>query len=510
MTLEIMVKLKDLPSPPLELLASCLDLCTELLPLYFDDISTRIVSFNVLPSIHNKCLDFKSYTNGTSYESGLVGYYLVNIERTRGKYSFLKAYLKFLKNYTKLNNSTIFDVELPGLIFLLREVFSNAHSWRFEMEEDKFDIYIAVLQYMFDILQLPADQLKKDKARVTLRNVCLNSLLQQTNGTTLLRFVSIGNPALQSFMENESNWMVAAEKNLNLLVQLSMTILMQILRLKSSLLPDQLTPLEELIYTQPKQRDTLRIIPIVTNYMTSVFNRRLPLLSCRLLRRFALEFQRSLSACLNMEPDQIRMTFLQRLRDDLETNDLKIAILEFVDACIEKQPGLTEAFFKVTYEHDDRYAIKPKKTTNISDGILVYMEEYLEAVTADPSQLVHPQLSRIMSLFHALWKNNMQMLVSSLIEKETFWMSLCNPLLSKIDLKERVKAYAQLFNILGLELFKLNNDICVNFKKVVEEFMAVDNFKNWIKYVFAVPLGQSFGEYLLFLSEELLNNKIQL
>ena len=164
--------------------------------------------------------------------------------------------------------------------------------------------------------------------------------------------MAIGNPALQSFMENETNWMVAVDQNLNLLVQLSMTILMQILRLKTNLtlnLQDQLSPLEQLIYTQPKQRDNLRIISIVTNYMTSVFNRRLPLLSCRLLRRFALEFQRSLSACLNMEPDQIRLTFLQRLKDDLETNDLKIAILEFVDACIEKQPGLTEAFFKVGF-----------------------------------------------------------------------------------------------------------------------------------------------------------------
>lgn len=167
----------------------------------------------------------------------------------------------------------------------------------------------------------------------------------------LFRFIALGNPFLQLLMEMESNWMAASSNTILPLVRYSMRILMQLLRLKTSIFEkNTLSPLEALIYTQPKQRDTLRIIPVVTSYMNNIFDRWLPILSCRLLKRIALEFNMSLLACLDMEADQIRLTFLSKLPDDLESDNLKIAVLELVEACIEKQPGVTEAFFKVTFD----------------------------------------------------------------------------------------------------------------------------------------------------------------
>lgn len=189
---------------------------------------------------------------------------------------------------------------------------------------------------------------------------------------------------LQAQMENESNWVLSTNSNFNTTVQLSMTILMQILRLKNIVLGESMkfSPLESAIYTQPKQRDTLRIIPVVTSYMNNIFNRRLSILSCRLLKRFAIEFQMSLLACLDMEPDQIRLIFLQRLSDDLESDDFKIAVLEFVEACIETQPGLTEVFFKISYDETKRSLSKYTKTNkNVCEGIVTYMEEFLDAIS---------------------------------------------------------------------------------------------------------------------------------
>lgn len=205
------------------------------------------------------------------------------------------------------------------------------------------DVFLFVFQYLHDVLAISHDVLKGDPARKLLRDVCVYSLLNLEPSVALLKHVSIGNPALLSnFIENETNWFVASDSNLNLLVLNSMRILMQVLRLKDSIPGHNglLTPLEQLIYTQPKQRDTLKIIPIVTSYTTYPFNRRFSVLTCRLLRRFAIEFQSSLSACLDMEPDQLRLMFLQRLRDDLESEDLKIAVLDLVISCIDKQSGL--------------------------------------------------------------------------------------------------------------------------------------------------------------------------
>lgn len=306
--------------------------------------------------------------------------------------------------------------------------------------------------------------------------------------------MAIGNDQLQCAMQNISNWMTASDSGLHLLVQLSMTILMQILRLRKQQQHDSvspvLSPLESIIYTQPKQRDNLRIIPVVTSYMSNIFNRRLPLLSCRLLRRFAIEFQMSLLACLDMEPDQIRLTFLQRLPDDQESDQLKMAIIEFVEACISKQPGLTEAFFKIRNERrftdtGTTSAVAPKE---IGDGILTYMEQYLDTIAQDSCCIVSPLLSKIMSLFHALWKNNMQTLVADLIKMDNFWTSLFNPLYGPIV--EDIQAYSQLFNIIGIELFRSSSSngsdddkMDPRLRQAFERFFEPTVFCRWVDQI---------------------------
>lgn len=340
---------------------------------------------------------------------------------------------------------------------------------------------------------IPNEVAKEDKGKNLLRNVCLHSLLNSEAAVVLLKYVAIGNPALLSnFVDNETNWFAATDSGVNLLVLNAMRILMQIMKLKETIATDleTLTPLEQLIYTQPKQRDTLKIIPIVTSYMTYPFNPRFSVLSCKLLRRFAIEFQSSLSACLDMEPDQIRMMFLQRLRDNLESENLKIAVLELVNACVDKQPGLTEAFFKVTYDQTNRnkfFIKRTKESENKCDGILTYMEHYLEAIAIDPTKTTNEQLKKIMNLFNALWKRGLQSLVKDLIKKDNFWPSLCSPLLASPLLVNY--QYSQLLKILGIELFKIcdeDNDTD-NFKKVLEKFLAKDVFKRWVDLVFDLP-----------------------
>lgn len=293
-------------------------------------------------------------------------------------------------------------------------------------------------------------------------------------------------------MQNESNWMTAETAGFNFLIQLSMTILTRILRWRNKVigkLTGSLSPLETVIYTQPKH-----VIPVVTSYMRNIFNSRLPELSCNLLRRFAIEFQMSLLACLDMEPSQIRSTFLERLENELECDELKIAVLEFVEACINKQPGLTEAFFKITY--DDRVLDKQKeiaKNADLGEGILTYMRLYLKVVGKNPNAVAEnlgddsSLLSQIMSLFHSLWKNNMQSLVDKLINEKDFWPSILNPLFGHIEPKIRV--YSQLFNMIGLELYRLVDakNINQNFKQTIERFLDKNVFYDWIDDVLSIP-----------------------
>lgn len=94
----------------------------------------------------------------------------------------------------------------------------------------------------------------------------------------------------------------------------------------------------------------------------------------------------SLFASLDMTAYQVRVIFLDRLRDQYETTELKVAILEFVATCIGKQPGLTEAFFMNNHENirtDEKDKTGKKKKLEedeSSEGILGYMADYLGTV----------------------------------------------------------------------------------------------------------------------------------
>lgn len=120
------------------------------------------------------------------------------------------------------------------------------------------------------------------------------------------------------------------------------------------------------------------------------------------------------------------------------------------------------------------------------DGIITYMEEFLETVEKDPTKITNDQLKRIMNLFHALWKQGLQSLVSSLVKKPNFWSSLCSPILATPMANYQ---YSQLLNIMGIELFKLREktEENENFRKIVEKFLTKEIFSKWLNIVFEIP-----------------------
>lgn len=84
----------------------------------------------------------------------------------------------------QLSTSQSNDIELPGLIFILREILPHMHGWHFEREIDRQRIYTAIFKYLLNVLEASADD---GAARVLLRNVCVDSLLNLDNGMVLLR-----------------------------------------------------------------------------------------------------------------------------------------------------------------------------------------------------------------------------------------------------------------------------------------------------------------------------------
>uniref|UniRef100_T1GIK3 Uncharacterized protein n=1 Tax=Megaselia scalaris TaxID=36166 RepID=T1GIK3_MEGSC len=89
----------------------------------------------------------------------------------------------------------------------------------------------------------------------------------------------------------------------------------------------------------------------------------------------------------------------------------------------------------------------------------------------------------------------MQGLVTNLIDAPNFWSSLTKPLFT--NLLKNVKAYNQLFNILGIELYCSTNKTNNSVKHILNKFLEKeDYFEKWIDYVFDLP-KLSKEEYML-------------
>lgn len=102
MVIDILQKFKLIQNPPIELLTKCFEVCSCLLPLFENEIFQRIITLQILPVITNLQLNYKSLSMGISFDSSLIGYYLVNYEKNYGRYDFLMSYLQFLRTYSKV------------------------------------------------------------------------------------------------------------------------------------------------------------------------------------------------------------------------------------------------------------------------------------------------------------------------------------------------------------------------------------------------------------------------
>lgn len=107
MIFDILEKFKIFQSPSLGIMAACLNVCAELVIFFGKEIIRRFINLNIAPTVNVVHYDFQAYCNGNAFESGFIGYYLINIERSLGRYDFTKSYFNFLKKCSKVSFSII-------------------------------------------------------------------------------------------------------------------------------------------------------------------------------------------------------------------------------------------------------------------------------------------------------------------------------------------------------------------------------------------------------------------
>lgn len=89
-------------------------------------------------------------------------------------------------------------------------------------------------------------------------------------------------------MHGETNWTSGECTQHVTTIQRCVAIVMFALRLKTTVAAaGEVTPLEQLVFSQNSHKGALKVVPRVASYINHAFNKNLPVLCCRLLKKFA-------------------------------------------------------------------------------------------------------------------------------------------------------------------------------------------------------------------------------
>jgi nuclear pore complex protein Nup188 len=124
-------------------------------------------------------------------------------------------------------------------------------------------------------------------------------------------------------------------------VQLALSVVNRLLMYRKNLGlgVDERSPLEAALYASPSLPNALLIVPTIVDYLYVWFSPALQAMAVRLLKKFAEGFSMSLLVCMGMDGTTIRETFASRLMSPTCGAEVKVAILELVTICLDKQPG---------------------------------------------------------------------------------------------------------------------------------------------------------------------------
>lgn len=102
---DILLKFKDVPNPPIALLAQCFEVCNSLVPMLQAELYKRVINLDILPFCSTSSFNYRECANGVNFDTGTVGLYLVSFEKSSGRYRFLSAYLTFLKAFVEVGTT---------------------------------------------------------------------------------------------------------------------------------------------------------------------------------------------------------------------------------------------------------------------------------------------------------------------------------------------------------------------------------------------------------------------
>ncbi|XP_058808412.1 nucleoporin Nup188 isoform X2 [Phymastichus coffea] len=478
-----------LPLNIYKVVAACIKVSSKLVLRYPEDVLSRMRS-GVYPRFDDRYQKTDEFAQAVSFDGGLVASWLSSIETIQHSYPILDAYLDTLSNYLAIRHSkeALYAVEIPGMIMLLQSVLPKLDSWYFASELERVELWLKSVYCLHRALDVTPG--KKDESRSELRRIVTYNLLHLEPRHALLKLVRTGEKALRVKMMSETDWIAGKGFKVIKSVQLALSVVNRLLLYRKNLGIDteEHSPLEAALYASPSLPNALLIVPTIVDYLYVWFSPALQAMAVRLLKKFAEGFSMSLLVCMGMDGTAIRETFASRLMSPTCGAEVKVAILELVTVCLDKQPGLTEALFNIMHQAERRRIFPRPADEFLTEGCTRFLDLYLDRVRKEEDIIYDRLYDSTMNLLRAMWYHRNEILVSFFRKRPDFWSKLFAPIFRK--LVPRVRGYSQLLDIVTLELFKslvLEKDFTMNLQKLLND--KEQHWESLTEYVFeSIPM----------------------
>ncbi|XP_066995388.2 nucleoporin Nup188 [Anabrus simplex] len=528
----LMACLKTCTRVPTKVLGYCVDVlsvllnpdCLRILDCDVLRIRSSILALKIFPYLQSVPENLSHIGCSEHFSSGAIGELVTVQETKQGCFDLLISYLSFLykliKNKPKIEDTVkeYMDIILPGVVYVVEEVFPRYHNWGFSNERDYDHITLKCVGIFHEILTLqyvdgrdsepimdeedletgqteennkPEKMSEKNEREsvsplLLLQKVILHNLIYMDSSSQLLRIIASGESAIQFNMEKRLHWFSKRHTMLVFIIRLAMSVLNRTFLLRQLVQPNnRRTRLDcELLAQPPYVSTSTKVIPTVVSYLNNVFCKYLPVMSVSLLTTFAERYPKTLLPCMGMKPRLVRELFVNKLKSRLETSSLKESLLILISTCCEYQPGMCQALFNIQTVEDEETEGQNVKRPDI--GCLIYLCGILRDVQEGLRDLTDILYAPTVECVVAIWTGFAADIAEHLRNKVGFWWSFCSPLTNVPSVY--TSSMAQVFTIISLEVFHYRHHTPVELAFVLKKFYDEEEgtVGKWFKLLAAV------------------------
>ncbi|XP_063929352.1 nucleoporin Nup188 [Zophobas morio] len=432
----------------------------------FFEICPEIVWKIFFPKLRVECIvDVKKLLFNQYIFEDTIFMKLFQEEEFKEDHTLLLTYIKILHNIIKVKLQ-FRNFQLSGIAYLLNFVFIQHQTWAYNDENQKTQITLGCLNIFHYVLQKDVNDLNEAERKIFY--LCQHAFLNNIYIIeSFLHLFVKEKYHLIFLMERESNWIAGPSLDRLKCIRMQLALLLLIMNQRKTVAKCALN-------------DKLQfVVKPVASYFTNSYSPVIAELSCRFLEKLAQDRYIPLLALLELDHYQVQSLFLERLRDPLEEETVKIAIIDLINTCVSHQNGMTAAFFNLKCfmywdgTDDDLFS---------GDSVSDFMVDYLQNIKKSHEYFKNPLQLGILRLLHNLWLNHRENLIDNIANLKDFWPVMVDPFFC--DFVQDVEVYTTILKIINIEVGVNIDSVEDNLVKTIDKFLKdKERIKKWIAFV---------------------------